>query len=88
MIYSGNLNDFRDALDRLTEDHDVTVQRETLRYSDPVKLRMASDEVLRVVTRSGHPLAVRTFQQEDGDVRINAQTAWLRKVRGDLMHWK
>lgn len=88
MIYSGNLNDYKDAIARLEEDHDVKVTVETLRYSDPVKLRRVHAEVIRMFTRSGQQLAVRTFEQDDADVRINAQTAWLRKVHSDLQHWK
>lgn len=88
MIYSGNLNDYRDAIDRLTEDCDVTVKQETLVYEDPVKLRRVHAEILRVFTRSGQPVTVRTFEHNDRDVRINAQAAWLRKVHSDLQHWK
>jgi len=88
MIYSGNLNDYRDALERLKEDHDVNVERETFRYADPARLRTVCGEVLRVFTRSGHPVASRTFEHSDSDVQINAQTAWLRKVHSDLQHWK
>ncbi|HCU2121961.1 TPA: DUF2745 domain-containing protein [Klebsiella pneumoniae] len=87
-IYSGNLNDYKDAVARLKEDHDVTVKMESFSYENPAKLCRSSGEVLRVFTRSGHLVASRTFEHNDSDVRINAQTAWLRKVHSDLQHWK
>lgn len=88
MIYSGNLIDYKDALERLKEEHDVTVEREAFHYADPARLRHVCGEVLRVFTRSGHPVASRTFEHSDPDVQVNAQTAWLRKVHSDLQHWK
>ena len=87
-IYSGNLNDYKDAVARLHEDHDVTVKVESFSYENPAKMCRSSGEVLRVFTRSGHPVASRTFEHSDSDVQINAQTAWLRKVHSDLKHWK
>lgn len=87
-IYSGNLNDYKDAVARLQEDHDVTVKMESFSYENPAKMRRSSGEVLRVFTRSGHLVASRTFEHSDIDVQINAQTAWLRKVHSDLKHWK
>ena len=87
-IYSGNLNDYRDAVARLQEDHDVTVEVESFSYENPAKMSRSSGEVLRVFTRSVHPVASRTFEHSDSDVQINAQTAWLRKVHSDLKHWK
>ena len=87
-IYSGNLNDYKDAIELLKEDHDVTVGLETFSYENPAKLRRSCGEVLRVFTRSGHLVASRTFEHNDNDVLINAQTAWLRKVHSELKHWK
>lgn len=87
-IYSGNLNDYKDAVARLQEDHDATVKVESFSYENPAKMCRSSGEVLRVFTRSGHPVASRTFEHSDSDVQINAQTAWLRKVHSDLKHWK
>lgn len=87
-IYSGNLNDYKDAVARLQGDHDVTVKVESFSYENPAKMCRSSGEVLRVFTRSGHPVASRTFEHSDSDVQINAQTAWLRKVHSDLKHWK
>lgn len=87
-IYSGNMNDYKDAVARLQEDHDVTVKMESFSYENQAKMCRSSGEVLRVFTRSGHPVASRTFEHSDSDVQINAQTAWLRKVHSDLKHWK
>ena len=87
-IYSGSLNDYKDAVARLQEDHDVTVKMESFSYENPAKMCGPSGEVLRVFTRSGHLVASRTFEHSDSDVQINAQTAWLSKVHSDLKHWK
>ena len=87
-IYSGNMNDYKDAVARLQEDHDVTVKVESFSYENPAKMCRSSGEALRVFTRSGHLVASRTFEHSDSDVQINAQTAWLRKVHSDLKHWK
>ncbi|QNN97394.1 deoxyguanosine triphospho-hydrolase inhibitor [Serratia phage SALSA] len=87
-IYSGNLNDYKDVVARLQEDHDVTVKVESFSYENPAKMCRSSGEVLRVFTRSGHLVASRTFEHSDSDVQINAQTAWLRKIHSDLKHWK
>lgn len=88
MIYSGNLNDYKDALERLKEERNVTVTMETFSYADPARLRTVRGEVIRVLTASGHPVATRTFEHSDSDVQINAQTEWLRKVHCDLKHWQ
>ena len=87
-IYSGNLNDYKDAVARLQEDHDVTVKVESFSYENPAKMCRSSGEVIRVLTRSGHLVASRTFEHSDSDVQINEQTAWLRRVHSDLKHWK
>lgn len=87
-IYSGNLNDYKYAVARLQEDHDVTVKMESLSYENPAKMCRTCGEVIRVFTRSGHLVASRTFEYNDSDVQINAQTAWLRKVHSELKHWK
>lgn len=87
-IYSGNLNDYKDAVARLQEDHDVTVKVESFSYENQAKMCRSSGEVLRVFTRYGHLVASRTFEHSDSDVQINAQTAWLRKVHSDFKHWK
>lgn len=87
-IYSGNLNDYKDAVARLQEDHDVTVKVESFSYENPAKMCRSSGEVLSVFTRSGHPVASITLEHSDSDVQINAKTAWLRKVHSDLKHWK
>lgn len=87
-IYSGNLNDYKDAVARLKEDHDVDVKCESFSYVNHAKLCRTRGDVLRVFTRSGHLVASRTFEYNDDDVRINAQSAWLRKVHSDLNHWK
>ncbi|WAK44904.1 putative Inhibitor of dGTPase [Erwinia phage pEa_SNUABM_57] len=87
-LYSGNLNDYKDAIARLKEDHDVEVERETYHYRDIQHMRTVCGEALRVVTRSGCVLAGKAFEESDEDVRCNSQTAWLRKIHSDLKHWK
>lgn len=87
-IYSGNLNDYKDAVARLQEDHDVTVKMESFSYENPAKMYRSCGEVLRVFTRSGHLMTSRIFEHSDSDVQINAQTAWLRKVHSEFKHCK
>lgn len=87
-IYSGNLIAYKDAIKRLQEDHDVGVLEESYRYRDEYQNREVCGEALRITTRSGYVLAGKAFEQSDEDVRINEQTAWLRKIHSDLKHWK
>ncbi|QXV76810.1 host dGTPase inhibitor [Escherichia phage CarlSpitteler] len=87
-LYSGNLMAFKDAIARLKEDHDVSVVVETFRYENYARMRWVSGETLRVVLRNGLVLTSKCFEQDDEDVRCNAQTEWLRKVHSDLKHWK
>lgn len=88
MVYSGNIIAYKDAIERLQEDHDVTVHEEHYRYFDAMRYMEVCGEALRVITRSGFVLVAKKFEQRDEDVRINEQTAWLRKVHSDLKHWK
>lgn len=87
-FYSGNLIAYKDAIERLKEDHDANVVVDTYRYEDFVKRRMVVGETLRVILRDGLMLTAKCFEQSDEDVRCNAQTEWLRKVHSDLQHWK
>ncbi|AWY04258.1 dGTPase inhibitor; target for F exclusion [Escherichia phage vB_EcoP_S523] len=87
-LYSGNLIAYKDAIERLKEDHDVRVVTETFRYNNYARMRWVSGETLRVVLRNGVVLTSERFEQDDADVRCNAQTEWLRKVHADLKHWK
>lgn len=87
-LYSGNLNDYKDAIERLKEDHDVDVTRESYHYYNEQYRRSVYGEALRVVTRSGHVLVAKKFEESDEDVRCNTQTAWLRKTHSELKHWK
>ena len=87
-LYSGNLMAFKDVIERLKEDHDVSVVTETYRYESYAQLRWVAGETLRIVLRNGLVLTSKCFEQSDEDVRCNAQTEWLRKVHADLKHWK
>uniref|UniRef100_A0AAU6PXE7 Host dGTPase inhibitor n=1 Tax=Escherichia phage ETEP21B TaxID=3117681 RepID=A0AAU6PXE7_9CAUD len=87
-LYSGNLIAYKDAIERLKEDHDVSVVEETFRYENYAQRRWVSGETLRIVLRNGLILTSKCFEQSDEDVRCNAQTEWLRKVHADLKHWK
>lgn len=87
-IYSGNLIAYKDAIQRLQEDHDVGVLEESFRYRDEIRNREVCGEALRITTRSGFVLVAKSFEQRDPDVRINEQTAWLRKIHSDLKNWK
>lgn len=87
-LYSGNLAAFKDAIERLKEDHDVDVVAETYRREDYAHRRWVAGDILRVVLRNGVELTSKRFGHDDADVRCNAQTEWLRKVHSDLKHWK
>lgn len=87
-LYSGNLMAFKDVIERLKEDHDVSVVTENYRYENYAQRRWVSGETLRIVLRNGLVLTSKCFEQSDEDVRCNAQTEWLRKVHADLKHWK
>ena len=87
-LYSGNLMAYKDAIERLKEDYDANVVVEPYRYEDFAQRRMVAGETLRVILRDGFMLTTKCFEQSDEDVRCNAQTEWLRKVHGDLKHWK
>ncbi len=87
-LYSGNLNDYKDAVARLMEDYDLLVDVEHYRYDDVALLRLALGEALRVKTRSGATIHEAAFEQPDEDVRCIEQTAWLRKVHLALADWK
>lgn len=87
-LYSGNLAAYKDVIKRLKEDHDVDVVAETYRREDYALCRWVAGETLRVVLRNGVELTSKRFEQDDEDVRCNAQTEWLRKVHSDLKHWK
>lgn len=87
-LYSGNLAAYKDAIERLREDHDVNVVTETYRYEDYALRRWVAGETLSIVMRNGMVLTAKSFEQSDEDVRCNAQTEWLRRVQSDLKHWK
>lgn len=87
-LYSGNLNEYRDAIARLEEDHDVyALQVETLRYFDESIRSTVIDHVVAVRTRSGVTLTSKVFRRKDDDMLYAEMTSWLRKVHSDLRWW-
>lgn len=87
-LYSGNLNEYMDAVARLEEDHDVyAAQVETLRYFDESIRSMVIKHVIVVRTRSGVTLTSRAFRRKDDDMLYAEMTSWLRKVHSDLRWW-
>lgn len=89
-IYSGNLNDNRDAIARLQEDYDLKVVEVAHTVQNPQYHRIDVWVRVSVLTRSGNPVARRRFNTslKDPDVLINEQTAWLRQVYSELRFWK
>lgn len=79
-LYSGNLNDYKDEVARLKEDHEVDVQVEPYHYEKYSEMRWVSGETLRVVLHNGFVLTSKCFEESDEDVRCNNKTAWLRTV--------
>lgn len=87
-LHSGNLNEYRDAVARLEEDHDVyAAQVETLRYFDESIRSTVIDHVVEVRTRSGAILTHKVFRRKDDDMLYAEMTSWLRKVHSDLRWW-
>lgn len=87
-LYSGNLNEYRDAVARLEEDHDVyAAQVETLRYFDESIRSTVIAHVVEVKTRSGVTLTRKVFKRKDDDMLYAEMTSWLRKVHSDLRWW-
>lgn len=87
-LYSGNLNEYRDAVARLEEDHDVyAAQVETLCYFDESIRSNVIEHVVEVNTRSGVTLTRKVFRRKDDDVLYAEMTSWLRKVHSDLRWW-
>lgn len=87
-LYSGNLNEYMDAVARLEEDHDVyALQVETLRHFDESIRSTVIDHVVAVRTRSGVTLTSKVFRRKDDDMLYAEMTSWLRKVHSDLRWW-
>lgn len=87
-LYSGNLNEYLDAVARLEEDHDVYALRvETLRYFDESTRSTVITHVVDVRTRSGVTLTSKAFRRKDDDMLYAEMTSWLRKVHSDLRWW-
>lgn len=87
-LYSGNLNEYMDAVARLEEDHDVyATQVETLRYFDQCTRSTVIAHVVEVRTRSGVALTRKVFRRKDDDMLYAEMASWLRKVHSDLRWW-
>lgn len=82
-LYSGNLNEYRDARERLN-DLDLHVIGD-VRQHFATRCIIAT---LKVVTRSGATLAEKEFSDHDEDIMFLEMAHWLRIMHDQLRHWK
>ncbi|WEU68250.1 dNTPase inhibitor [Escherichia phage vB_Ec_Tarrare] len=82
-LYSGNLNAFKGACNRLyqmdfavivNEFHDAMYRQECMK--------------VRIEDRAGNIIIQDTFCHYDVDVLYNTATAWLNGMADQLQHWK
>lgn len=83
MVYSGNLNAWRDAADKVRS---LGLVLEVDRWYSVANIH---EEVgLRILTESRAVVAAKVFSHWDEDVLLNEQTAWLTRCYNDLKDWK
>lgn len=82
-LYSGNLNDFKAACNRLYQ-LDFAVIAVEQEGSPNIKATMH----LRIEDRTGNMIDSRTFFHRDEDVLYNMGTAWLNHMYDQLKDWK
>lgn len=82
-LYSGNLNDFKAACNRLYQ-LDLAVIVVEQEGSPNIKATMH----LRIEDRTGNMIDSRTFFHRDEDVLYNMGTAWLNHMYDQLKDWK
>lgn len=82
-LYSGNLNDFKAATNKLFE-LDLAVICDDLYEGNGHRhgLRVSIED------RAGNLIDSRTFFHRDEDVLYNIGTAWLNRMYDQLKHWK
>lgn len=82
-LYSGNLNAFKGACNRLyqmdfaviiNEFHDAESRQEVMK--------------IRIEDRAGNTIIQDSFAHYDVDVLYNTATAWLNRLAEQLAHWK
>lgn len=82
-LYSGNLNDFKAACNRLYQ-LDIAVICDDL-YEDNGHRQGVK---VSIEDRTGNLIDSRTFFHRDEDVLYNISTAWLNHVYDQLKDWK
>ena len=82
-LYSGNLNDFKAACNRLYQ-LDLAVIVVEQEGSPNIKATM----YLRIEDRAGNLIDSRTFFHSDEDVLYTMGTAWLNHMYDQLKDWK
>lgn len=82
-LYSGNLNDFKAACNRLYQ-LDLAVIVVEQEGSPNIKATMH----LRIEDRTGRIVAQEEIHHCDEDVLYNMGTAWLNRMYDQLKHWK
>lgn len=82
-LYSGNLNDFKAACNRLYQ-LDLAVIAVEQEGSPNIKATM----YLRIEDRAGRIIAQEEMYHCDEDVLYNMCTAWLNRMYDQLKDWK
>lgn len=90
-LYSGNLNDFKDACNRLYQ-LDLAVICDDL-YEDNghrqgLRISIEDRTGNLIDSRTGNLIGSRAFFHRDEDVLYNMGTAWLNHMYDQLKDWK
>ena len=81
-LYSGNLNAFKAACNRLYQLDFAVISQE---FQDYVKMQEVMK--LRVEDRAGNTFALETFSHHDEDVLFNTATSFLNGLADQLDTW-
>lgn len=83
MVYSGNLNAYRDAVDAIRA-RGFTVSEDGY-WS---QYDMKSHATMTISDESGEVIHEDSFCHRDEDVLINMLTEWLRRMDEQLSYWR
>lgn len=83
MLYSGNLNAFRSACNKLYQLDFAVITEE---FHDAMSMRECM--AIRVEDRAGNILSQESFAHYDVDVLYNTCTEWLNRLYEQLSYWK
>lgn len=81
-LYSGNLNDFKAACNRLRQLDFVVIVDEFICHDSSTNVM-----VIRVEDRAGNIIDMVKYRHRDEDVLCNNSTRWLRRIATQLSTW-